>query len=234
MNHRIQQLLEAGGVGAEYQPLLDVWSLEIRAYEALVRVWVGGGLYPNEEMFRLLQQDRVAFFQLERRFKEFQIRHRPPGAPLFVNLDPSLCVSPCQLAHWAESLGEGPGLTVEIIENTGTADQSAVDALTQTLRAKKIGVALDDLGSPRTLLSLEMLARADVLKLDRAWLLRARQSVAYRRLLDGFIGFAQEAKVRTVLEGVETEADLSFARALGIDMVQGFLFREHFVQALPE
>lgn len=39
-------------------------------------------------------------------------------------------------------------------------------------------------------------------------------------------GMAKETGARTVLEGVETTADFVLARDLGIDMVEGHLFRD--------
>lgn len=233
MSERIQRILEAGGIGAEYQPLLDVRTLQVQAYEALVRLSVDGGMIPNDELFRLLHEDHESFFQIETRFKEFQLQHRPAQYPLFVNLDPDVCHTPGQLAYWTSVLSSAPDITVEIIETTGISDLDTIDALAAAMSAHRVGVALDDLGGPRSLVSVELLARADVLKLDRAWIQRARQSGPYRRLLDGFIGFAHDAGVRAVLEGVETEADLAFARSLGVQLVQGFLFRELFLQAYP-
>ena len=41
-----------------------------------------------------------------------------------------------------------------------------------------------------------------------------------------FVRMARETGARTVLEGVETTAEFVLARDLGVDLVQGFLFRD--------
>ena len=48
-------------------------------------------------------------------------------------------------------------------------------------------------------------------------------------MLQLLLSFARAEGKQTILEGVETSADLARARELGVDMVQGYLFREAFI-----
>jgi EAL domain-containing protein (putative c-di-GMP-specific phosphodiesterase class I) len=96
----------------------------------------------------------------------------------------------------------------------------------------RLPVALDDLGAPNALVSLESLVRVQYLKLDRTTL-RASADLRHRALVEALIALARRLGIRTVLEGVETRADLASAEALGFDLVQGFLFRDRFVRVEP-
>ncbi|MDQ7041960.1 MAG: EAL domain-containing protein, partial [Sulfurimonas sp.] len=56
-----------------------------------------------------------------------------------------------------------------------------------------------------------------------------RKNPAYIELLKGVVNFAKLNNQYTILEGVETQADLKVAQDLGIDCVQGYLFKEEFI-----
>ena len=96
-----------------------------------------------------------------------------------------------------------------------------------TLKDAGFGVALDDMGVAGTVVSYDTLSESSVLKFDRSWL----ANPAPRRIdaLRWFIGLSRVFQVNTVIEGVETPAHLAFARELGIDWVQGYLFRDRFI-----
>ena len=64
-----------------------------------------------------------------------------------------------------------------------------------------------------------------MLKFDRTLIPRLRQPRC-RALVAALVAMAHETGARTVLEGVETTADFVAARDLGIDLVQGYLFRD--------
>jgi EAL domain-containing protein (putative c-di-GMP-specific phosphodiesterase class I) len=50
-------------------------------------------------------------------------------------------------------------------------------------------------------------------------------------MIQALARLARETGGRTVLEGVETAADLALARDLGVDLVQGWFFKELSISA---
>jgi EAL domain-containing protein (putative c-di-GMP-specific phosphodiesterase class I) len=50
-------------------------------------------------------------------------------------------------------------------------------------------------------------------------------------VLESLLALAKRLGACTILEGIETRADLAVAERLGVDAVQGYLFRPHFVTA---
>jgi len=234
----IADILSQPSVGAEYQPLIEVDTGRIAAYEALSRFHTRQGEPVSpDRVFKALHASPSALYDIEFRAKRDQIVHAPPGIPLFVNLDPDAFV--------VGGGGEGSDnpllgllalrndIGVEIIENCSVADSRLSLAMLRQLRTLGVRVALDDIGGGDSLLSFAVLAGIDDMKIARDWLDRRDDPVA-ERLLSALAGFAHDTGKRLIFEGIETEADLDWAKRQGADLVQGFLYRPQFVTWRPD
>lgn len=233
----IADILSQRSVGAEYQPLVEVRTGRIAAYEALSRFRTRQGEpVAPDRVFRALHASPPALYEIEFRAKRDQIAHAPPGVPLFVNLDPDA------FAAAGENGGENPLLEllslrndigVEIIENCSVTDSRLSLSMLARLRRIGIRVALDDIGGGDSLISFAVLAEIDDMKIARDWLDRRDDPVALR-LLSALAGFARDTGKRLIFEGIETEADLVWAARQGADLVQGFFYRPQFVTWQPD
>jgi EAL domain-containing protein (putative c-di-GMP-specific phosphodiesterase class I) len=216
--------------GTEYQPVIELRSGSVIGHEALSRFFDGEGrpVSPGP-VFARLHDEPSLLLHVEAATKQFQIEHAPRG-PLYLNVDPDsfhAASGTSENALLDSMAGHQPGIVVEVIESVSSNDARRGRELVRALRDRSIGIALDDLGAPDTMVSLESLRDADILKLDSCWISRASDP-RDRAVLDMLLALARRLDTRTVLEGVETVAQLEFARALGVDAVQGFLFREQF------
>ncbi|WP_064792129.1 EAL domain-containing protein [Shewanella woodyi] len=214
-------------LSAEYQPLIDSNSLNIFGYEALSRFNDDhGNSTPPNIVFEQLHREEQLLSVIEYKAKAFQIRHSNLAHPLFINLDP----------HAAEHnfdkllllLTSREEITVELIENTCINDARLSSKLLSQLKAKQIKVALDDIGAPHSMISLDLLSQVNTLKFDIDWFNKTSQDEL--NLIKALIQFAKNSNKLTVLEGIETEEQLELARRLQIDLVQGFLFKDQFVK----
>ncbi len=102
---------------------------------------------------------------------------------------------------------------------------SSSDALMALAQARMagFGVALDDVGQRQS--GLLQLARLPIteLKIDRALVIRSRGTQKSRSILEAVIRLGHQLGLTVVAEGIETEDDLSRVKAMGVDLVQGFL-----------
>lgn len=224
-------LVLARQFGVEYQPIVEPRSGKTVGYEALSRFtdFAGRGV-PAASVFACLHDEPTLLLFVEAETKRFQIDHAPPGA-LYLNVDPDSfhAGTGSERNPLLDLLAARRGETVvEVIEALDVADARLSRGLVDGLRAIGVGVALDDIGAPDALLSLEAVKEADVLKLDRSWLERLDQP-RDRILLEALLALARRLGARTILEGIETPRHLALAQGLGVDAVQGFLFRERFV-----
>ncbi len=229
MKAEVLRILEANQLACEYQPIVRVSDQEIWAYEALARFRLDEDLIAPNLVFDALHSDRTRFFMLESRSKRFQLRHRPKGARLFVNLDPKVVEIDHHLEHWLGIFGSQQDLVVEILENTSAENLDSVRSFADRLHATGVDVALDDVGGHENFFSFELLEHCQILKLDRYWLSRFERDPAYIDLIKGMLSFARSRGIHSVLEGVETASHLECAKTLGIDFVQGFLYRDAFI-----
>jgi EAL domain-containing protein (putative c-di-GMP-specific phosphodiesterase class I) len=224
----IRAVLDAGTFWTEYQPLVQVRSGRTMAFEALTRFRgpVGPPLAPAQ-VFSLLRSDPALLLRAELSLKLQQLE-RAPRAPLFVNLDPDTWAraGDRQRNPFLQLFSSSSNrVVVEVTENLAAIEPSTVADMVAMLRGRRVAVALDDVGATNGLVSLEALCEAEVIKFDRTLLPRLRHPRC-RAMVRALVGMARETGARTVLEGVETTADLLTARDLGMDLAQGFLFRD--------
>ncbi len=228
-------IIDARLFWTEYEPLVDRRTLRVTAYEALARFRRLDGLpVSTGALLGVLHAENPLLLRAELELKRHQLEHAPATRELFVNLDPD---------SWDHGRGTdaNPLLTllsgapsrvvVEVIENMDATDAILGRDLVATLKSQGLPVALDDVGATNGLLSFEALEEAEVLKFDRSLLQRLGKRQRRRAFVDALVRTARQIGVRTVLEGVETTADLALARELGVDLVQGFLFRDRCIQA---
>jgi EAL domain-containing protein (putative c-di-GMP-specific phosphodiesterase class I) len=91
------------------------------------------------------------------------------------------------------------------------------------LRERGCQVALDDFGTGYSSLAYLRRLPVDVLKIDRTFVTGAATASNDGRLLSAITALGSSLGLRTVVEGVETAAELSAARAAGATHVQGYL-----------
>jgi EAL domain-containing protein (putative c-di-GMP-specific phosphodiesterase class I) len=224
----IRRMLDAGRFWTEYQPLVHARTGRTVAFEALARFRrADGRCVAPSRVFALLHADPALLVRAELTLKLQQVEHAP-RAPLFVNLDPDSWVRAGDRNRnpfLALFCSAAVRVVVEVTEALATADAMRAQQMISALRGRRLPVALDDVGAANGLLSFEAIAEAEVLKFDRTLLPRLRHP-RHRALVQALVRMAHETGARTVLEGVETTADFVVARDLGIDMVQGYLFKD--------
>lgn len=239
--HAVLDIAISRRFGVEYQPLVDLRSEAIVGYEALARFQCADGTpVPPNAMFEALHENPLLLLHVEFEMKQIQLAHAPPAPHLFINLDPDSFHLGEGMRHnlfvdlFRRQRKQNPRqrITVEVTENLSIHDLQRSQEMISVLKGAEFGVALDDMGVAGTVVSYDTLSESTEVKFDRAWLTRRTP----RRLdaLHWFLGLCRAMEVRTVLEGIETPDDLSFARTTGFDWVQGFLFRDRFVRWHPD
>lgn len=231
----VLEALEARRFGVTYEPIVELSSGRTVAYEALARFARADGQHiPAAWMFGWLHGAPSLLVETELALKHLQLAHAP-GHTLFVNLDAdSFTHADDGGAGFLAVLGRAPcDVVVEAIENLDAVDVDRARAMVAALRGAGLPFALDDIGATHGLVSFEMLALADYLKFDRA-LVHAPHDQRQLALVAALVAMAARTGARTVVEGIEDDADLALARDLGVGFVQGRLFRDRYVEVPPE
>jgi len=205
------------------QPIVDLRSGAIHAYEALARFGIPGDLTTGE-LFALAE--RVGMRE------ELDLAclgcglallpRRPPGTRLTVNVSSQLLADPRAL----ELLAGQPdlqGLVLEITEEALVRDYAALQLALAPLVERGVRVAVDDMGAGYSGLRHAIDLHPAYLKLDRALVRGIDRDPKRAALVDALLRYAQHAGSHIVAEGVETEGELETLVRLGVPLAQGFL-----------
>ena len=116
----------------------------------------------------------------------------------------------------------GGSLMVEITETAILEDPDGACRVIEQLRARAIGVSVDDFGTGFTsLVHLKQLPISEI-KIDRGFTVGILIGGADRSIVQWTIRLAHDLHVPVVAEGVESDAVFDELRSLGCDRFQGY------------
>jgi EAL domain-containing protein (putative c-di-GMP-specific phosphodiesterase class I) len=206
-----------------FQPICDVSSRRVFAYEALLRT--------DEESMRrtdilIATAERLGrVHELGRVVRSAVARAAaaaPSNALLFVNVH-GLELDDEQLFSPESPLGKlAHRVVLEITERTGL-DEAAGPARVAMLRKLGYRIAVDDLGAGYAALGALASLEPEIVKLDMSLVRDLDKQPKKRRVVAAIATLCRELGGRIVAEGVETEAERGALVDSGIDLIQGFL-----------
>ena len=114
-------------------------------------------------------------------------------------------------------------VTAEIIESALLSDRPAVAGRLAFLRERGVEIAVDDFGTGYANLVYLTSLPLDAIKIDRAMVADLVGRERDRIVVKAMIAMARELGLKTVVEGVESVAQLDLISGWGCDLYQGFL-----------
>jgi EAL domain-containing protein (putative c-di-GMP-specific phosphodiesterase class I) len=101
---------------------------------------------------------------------------------------------------------------------------SAVSREIAAVRAKGVRIALDDFGTGFASLTPLLTVPVDIIKIDRSFVDRLRQSQSSDIIVEALLWIANTLKIGVVAEGIETLSQLNQLREFGCVFGQGYVF----------
>jgi diguanylate cyclase (GGDEF)-like protein/PAS domain S-box-containing protein len=120
-------------------------------------------------------------------------------------------------------------LELEITESILVDGLESVKTTLQAFKRTGIVISLDDFGTGYSSLSYLKQFPIDKLKIDQSFVRDVLTNASDASLVRAIIAMAQALGLRSIAEGVETQAQLEFLRAEGCDEIQGY----HLAKPLP-
>jgi len=223
----VSQVLDDNKLTYHFQPIVEVDTCRIYAYEALMRADVTPYLSPlsvlryAEYYDRLYDVEKATFTNvialMRRNGSKFA-----DGKKIFINSIPGYLLKKEDMKVLEEHVRENPGsIVVELTEHSEASDETLRDmkAFYERLGIK---TAVDDYGTGYSNVSNLLRYLPDYVKIDRALLSRIEESPQKQHFVREIIEFSHENGILALAEGVETEQELKTVIMLGIDLVQGY------------
>ncbi|RUO68988.1 bifunctional diguanylate cyclase/phosphodiesterase [Pseudidiomarina sediminum] len=112
----------------------------------------------------------------------------------------------------------------EITESDLMIDPRLALNVTRQLRELGYQLAIDDFGTGYSSLAYLQQFEVDVLKIDISFVQAMMQDKPSKTLVNTIIAMARSLELKTVAEGIETEAQSQLLREMGCDFGQGYYF----------
>jgi EAL domain-containing protein (putative c-di-GMP-specific phosphodiesterase class I) len=221
-----------------FQPIVDVRTETVFAYEALVRGQDGKGA--GEVLAQVSTDNRYAFDQLCRKTAidlASRLDLASDGAALSINFLPNAVYEPraCIRVTLDAAMRTGFPLDRIIFEFTEeeTIDTNHILNILRTYRAMGFKTAIDDFGAGYAGLGLLSKFQPDIVKLDMALIRGIDTDRVKRTIVGNTLNMLRDLDIEPVCEGIETVDEHDALRDLGVSLMQGYLLAKPAVEALP-
>jgi diguanylate cyclase (GGDEF)-like protein/PAS domain S-box-containing protein len=229
LRHDLNFAIERHELSIHYQPRAKLTG-EIIGFEALLRWlhpqrgWVSpADFIPAAEESHVIVE--IGEWVLRQSCQEAASWPRPLGVA--VNLSP-VQFQYGDLTKLVHSILLETGLPanrlwLEITEGVLIQDSARALTVLRQLKALGVRIVMDDFGKGYSSLSYLQLFPFDKIKIDRDFVHNVCQNSQSAAIVRAVLGLAQALGLPVLAEGVETEEERDFLRAVGCDEMQGYL-----------
>jgi len=226
-------LLRPGAISMEFQPMIIIANGARRLYalEALARGPAGSSI----------ERPDVLFEYARRKGEESQIdwvcitealtaAATLPGEPaISINVHGTTISAAAPFADRFLALAAAHGivpsrLMLEIVEHRGTWVMEPLLVALDALRSAGVRIAVDDLGVGASNFRMIVDCRPDHLKVDRYLVHGCTHDPLRAAVLASIADLATSIGASAIAEGIEQQCDLEIVAAVGIEIIQGWLF----------
>jgi diguanylate cyclase (GGDEF)-like protein len=233
IQNRLATAIKTKKITVHYQPIIACSSSKPHTVEALARWyderygWVSPATFvPMAENLGLIcQLGELVFSQAfetlsqwlsqgQRLTMAINVSSRQLFSPSFI---------PGLLSELARHHLRAEHIILEVTESLALRDVDHAMERLQELQALGFLIAIDDFGTGHSSLAQLQEINADKLKIDRAFVMRIEDDKGHN-MVKAVANMATALHLKTVAEGVETEAQKKLLYAMGVDYLQGFYF----------
>ncbi len=232
----INKLIDEQLIRFAFQPIVDLKTGEIYAYEALMRPLITNFNGPLEVLSVAAAQSKLP--QLERLimsviFDTIDKNINVIGDKyIFINSIPSEASEDNRL-QLVDILKEQYGqyfhkVIIEILERDSRDEEGLVRGVTH-LKENGLQIAIDDFGSGYSNEVRIIKLSPNIVKIDMELIQGISDNADKQIIVKGIVDFCHNKNIRIVAEGVENKEDLNYLININVDYVQGYyLARPNF------
>jgi diguanylate cyclase (GGDEF)-like protein len=227
----LRQALANNEFTLHYQPLVNLETNDITAFEALLR-WnhPAKGLISPADFVPIAEETGliVSIGEWVLRMACRETANWPNHVKVAVNLSPAQLKSknlvPMVVNVLAECAMPANRLQLEITETMLMQNTFATLGTLHQLRQLGVQIAMDDFGTGYSSLSYLRSFPFDKIKIDRSFIQDLSKGAEPRAIVHAVAGLAKCLNMISTAEGVETQQQLDTLQAVGCTEMQGYLF----------
>ena len=222
-----------------FQPIVDVSTRRVYAYEALVR---GPQGQAAGTVLSQVNDDNLYAFDQSCRVKALTLASRlglaDNGALLSINFLPGAVYSPAACIQLTLKTARDLNfpldrLIFEVTEGEKVKDANHLEGIASEYNKHGFKIAIDDFGAGFANLNLLADLSADIVKIDMALTRNLHLRKKARAIVRSLVQLCQTLDITVVAEGVETADEYSALLDCGIHRMQGYLLARPQFEALP-
>lgn len=218
-----------------YQPIVDVETRTVFAYEALVR---GRANEPASAIFGALDPRHLHRFDRAARLRAIEL-----AASLGLETSLSLNLLPQSLDSAPDAISStidaavragipAGNLIIEVTEGEMIHDATGFAERMNVYRAQGVRFAIDDFGAGFSGLNLLAEFQPDEVKLDMHLVRNIESKGPRQAIVRAVIQACDDLGIDVIAEGLETEAEYRWFKRAGVRLFQGYFFCRPGFEAL--
>ncbi len=227
-------ILQNRRIESWFQPVIEAKNGNVWGYECLMRGRkADGSLVGAPELLEWANNENLNFM-LDRVCRETHLENAGNlnlGADcrFLINFLPTAIYQPefCLQTSLAAMRRSGlvpRQIIFEVVETEKVLDTDHLLRILDFYRRSGFGVALDDMGSGFSGLTLLGDLQPDLIKIDRAIVSKSVNSKSHFNICAALVKMGKENGQMVLAEGVETAEEVDLMNSLGIDLFQGYYF----------
>lgn len=226
----LQRIINQRLITTMFQPIVDCQKSTVLGYEVLSRGPSNSPLHGAPALFQAGEQcgqvvrlEQACLLEAGKSCIRHGVNHL-----VFVNVSPGLLLPTVFTEDCLQSLLTKNGLrpeniVIELSERYQADNPEALKARLIALKKRGFRVAIDDLGTGYSGLKLWSEIQPDFVKIDRHFIRDIDRDLVKKEFVRSVINLCERLGCRLIAEGVETVAELTLLRSMGIHLIQGFL-----------
>lgn len=235
----LRQAIEREEFEIYYQPIVNLYQLEIVGFEALVR-WQHPtkGLIPPNEFISFSEDtglivplgEQVLKMVCEQIAAWEQASLIAPCITVSVNIAAQQLLQPDILSRMqaiiSESGIDARRIRLELTERSIINNRTFVDEVLRTLQRQNIKISIDDFGTGYSALSYLHTLPVNCLKVDRSFVHPITSEPSSLGVVPLIVNIAKTMGMEVIAEGIENVTQLRALQQLGCEYGQGHLFQK--------
>jgi len=224
---RLKSAIEEDRVVPFFQPIVESKTLQVKKYEALVRIQEGDVFVGPAEFLRIAKKVKlyhhITKIMVDKTFAIFA----PLQSTVSINISIEDILNESinsYLLNKVRECGFAERIIFEITESEGISNYTVVNEFIKGVKRYGSRIALDDFGSGYSNFFYVTQLNIDFIKIDGSIIKQIADNKSAHIITETIISFASKLGIKTIAEFVADEAIYRCLETLSIDTYQGYYF----------